>query len=126
MDNLSSIEVAATGGRTIVAGRTGEPLLRMPTDVVDLIGACFEHGARSVLLYAENLPERFFDLSSGEAGEILQKLRTYRMRLAVVAPEERVLMTARFREMEREERLAGDFRLFEDEQSAREWLVSGA
>lgn len=42
-------------------------------------------GAGSALLYAPNLTAKF-DLSSREAGAILQKLRDYRIRLAVVCP----------------------------------------
>src|SRR4051794_17880802 len=68
----------------LIEGPPATRLLAAPEDVVDLIGACFEQRVRAVLLYADNLTPRFFDLSSGEAGTILQKLRNYRMRLAVV------------------------------------------
>jgi hypothetical protein len=118
-------EIAA-GGRTTVAGEPGERLLRSPDDIVDVIGACFEHGAQSVLLYAENLPDRFFDLSSGEAGAILQKMRNYHLRLAIVAPEGTVRLTDRFREMALEESRGNDFRVFGDEASAQEWLAAGS
>jgi hypothetical protein len=104
----------------------GEPdtwLLQTPEDIVDVIGACFENEARSVLLYAENLTEGFFDLSSGEAGAILQKLRNYRIRLAIVAPEGETPRSARFREMAAEESKGNDFRVFEDRASAEAWLV---
>ena len=76
-------------------------------------------------LYAENLPHKFFDLSSGDAGVILQKLRTYHVRLAVVAPKERVVPTSRFSEMAAEERRSGQFALFETREAAAAWLATG-
>ena len=94
-------------------------------DVGRLIEDCFSSGARSALLYADNLPHKFFDLSSGQAGIILQKLRTYRVRLAVVAPKERVVTTHRFNEMAAEERRSGQFALFETREAAASWLVTG-
>ncbi len=94
-------------------------------DVGRLIEDCFSSGARSALLYADNLPRKFFDLSSGQAGLILQKLRSYRVRLAVVAPKERVVTTHRFNEMAAEERRSGQFALFETREAAAAWLVTG-
>jgi hypothetical protein len=95
------------------------------TEVGRLIEDCVSSGARSALLYADNLPGKFFDLSSGQAGAILQKLRTYQVRLAVVAPKERVVTSTPFREMLVEERKSGQFALFETRDAAAAWLVTG-
>jgi hypothetical protein len=103
----------------------GTRYLADATDVGRLIEDCFSSGARTALLYAENLPRKFFDLSSGQAGVILQRLRTYRVRLAVVAPKERVLPSQRFTEMAAEERRSGQFALFETRDAAAAWLVTG-
>jgi uncharacterized protein DUF4180 len=124
MEDNASIRVITAGDRTVIAGTPGTPLLSTPDDVVDLIGAALENGAWSLLLYAENLSERFFDLSSGEAGAILQKLRNYHMRLAVVALGGSARMSRMFGEMAREESRGSDFRLFEDEASALAWLAA--
>ena len=94
-------------------------------DVGRLIEDCFSTGVRTALLYADNLPRKFFDLSSGQAGLILQKLRTYHVRLAVVAPKERVVPSPRFNEMAREGRKSGEFALFETRDAAAAWLVTG-
>ncbi len=110
------------GGQTIVEGVPGARLLESSEDIVDVIGGCFEHKARGVLLHAENLTPGFFDLSSGEAGVILQKLRNYRIRLAVVvSPGMR--RSSRFGEMALEESKGGDFRIFEGRDKAIAWLV---
>ena len=37
-----------------------------------------------MIIHQESLGERFFDLSSGYAGEILQKFSNYQMKLAIV------------------------------------------
>jgi hypothetical protein len=91
-----------------------------------LLEACFEARARAALLYAENLPPAFFDLSSGAAGEVLQKLRTYGgIRLAVVAaPDGPVRPSSRFGEMAAEERWKGHFALFDTADEARAWLAA--
>ncbi|MEV4638356.1 DUF4180 domain-containing protein [Actinoplanes sp. NPDC049548] len=54
-----------------------------PQDALDLIGAAFGR-ADTVAVAAQRLDERFFRLSSGLAGEIMQKFVNYRIRLAVV------------------------------------------
>ena len=73
------------------------------------------------MLYSENLPGRFFDLSSGEAGAILQKFRNYTIRLAVVCASS-VQLSRRVGEMVEEERRGRNFGLFETRDSARQWL----
>jgi hypothetical protein len=105
-----------------------EPGMRYLADANDvgrLIEDCVSAGARSALLYADNLPGKFFDLSSGQAGVILQKLRTYKVRLAVVAPTERVVASTLFKEMLVEERKSGQFAMFETRDAAAAWLVTG-
>lgn len=124
MEDNTGIRVITAGDQAIIAGTPGVRLLNRADDVLDLVGAGYEHRARALLLYAENLPEHFFDLSSGEAGALLQKLRNYHLRLAVVAPAESVPMSKMFEVMAREESRGGDFRLFEDEESAVAWLAA--
>jgi hypothetical protein len=80
-------------------------------------------GARTALLYADNLPRKFFDLSSGRRGSS-PEARTYRVRLAVVAPRSGGPST-RFNEMAMEERKSGQFALFETRDAAAAWLVTG-
>jgi hypothetical protein len=113
------------GGATTVEGQPDAPLMSNADDVVHVLKACFSAGTRAALLYAENLPEAFFDLSSGQAGAILQKLRTYGVRLAVVSPPGRVRASTRFGEMVAEESRGRHFGLFESRDAAREWLAEG-
>lgn len=116
------IKLAETASPHFVEGVPDQPFLRDTGDVSRLIEACFSNRITSALLYAPNLPARFFDLSSGEAGAILQKLRTYRIRLAVVCPPGTVKFSSRFGEMATEESRTGYFNVFESTEKAREWL----
>jgi len=110
------------GGVTAVEGPPGAPLMERAGDVDRVLEACFSSGTREALLYADNLPGGFFDLSSGEAGAILQKLRNYGVRLAVVVPPGRAF-SSRFGEMLAEERQGRHFALLETRDAARAWLA---
>ena len=106
-------------------GVPGAPLMRAAEEYTEVIGACFEHGARAVLLYAANLPARFFDLRSGDAGVILQKFRQYRIRLAVVAAPDAPPLSRRFQELLIDERRGHDFTVVPDRAAAVAWLQRG-
>ncbi|AGL14399.1 DUF4180 domain-containing protein [Actinoplanes sp. N902-109] len=59
------------------------PRIASPQDALDLIGAAFA-GAEVVAVPVSRLDPGFFTLSTGLAGEIMQKFVNYRLRLAVV------------------------------------------
>ena len=109
-------------GVRFLEGPPDRPLLRSTEDATLLVEACFSMRAKAALLYTPNLTQKFFDLSSGEAGAILQKLRNYRIRLAAVCPPGSVRFSSRFGEMAAEESRTGYFEVFEDAGAAREWL----
>jgi hypothetical protein len=58
--------------------------LRGAGDVLDVIGTAIGHGAELVLLPTERLPDDFFTLRTGLAGEIAQKFVNYRIRLVIL------------------------------------------
>jgi hypothetical protein len=116
------LTVSEEAGVRFVEGPPGLPLMRSVEDSTLVLEACFSHRVGSALLCAPNLPEKFFDLSSGEAGAILQKLRNYRVRLAVVCPRDTVRFGRMFGEMAAEESRTGYFQVFESATPAREWL----
>lgn len=75
------------------AHRYGVPVLTCAPDgppltsggqVVDLIGEALHRGAELVVVPASRLPDEFFTLRTGQAGEIVQKFVNYRLRLVVV------------------------------------------
>ena len=97
----------------------GEPLVRKPDDAARIVESCWASKSRAALLYPEHLTPRFFDLSSAEAGIILDKLRRFRIRLAVVCPPGEVEFSSRFREI-----LCDDFQIFDTRAAACDWLTS--
>jgi len=109
-------------GLRVVEGVPDQPFMTRVEDVTRLLEACFSSRARCALLHARNLTDGFFDLSSREAGEILRKLRTYGVRLAVVCPPGSVRFSTKFDEMRTEERQKGYFSVFETRDAARAWL----
>ena len=111
-------------GVVAVEGAPGHPALAEPGDVDRLLEVCFGANCGAALLYAENLPPAFFDLSSGAAGVILQKLRQYGVRLAVIRGPEAGAVSSRFGEMVAEERTRRDFGLFTSRAEARAWIAS--
>jgi hypothetical protein len=116
---LAFAQAGATGA---VEGPPGEPLLATADEVRLVIEACFEQGARAALLYAPNLPPAFFDLSSGEAGSLLQRLQNYQIRLALVVAAG-TPMSSRFRELLAESQQGRDFGVFASREAAIAWLA---
>jgi len=55
-----------------------------PDDMLDIMADIGYDQSQGVIIHRKNLPEEFFDLKTGLAGEILQKFSNYRMRLAIV------------------------------------------
>lgn len=111
----------AVNGKYFIEGNAGQPLLQQVDDITKVIEACFNYQTKRVLLYSKNLTDHFFDLSSLEAGEILQKFRNYKIRLAVVIGP--IQLSSAFRDLMVEENRNQFFRLFEDREKAEAWLT---
>lgn len=94
-------------------------------DAMEMVSACFEAGTRNLLLDHGTLPPDFFDLSTGVAGELVQKLINYGIRAAVVVPDDE-MHSQRFREFARESLRSGSFRVLPDRRSAVDWLAAGS
>ncbi len=109
-------------GASFIEGQPEEAFLLKADDAPLLVEACFSAQAEAALLYPRNLTPGFFDLSSGEAGAILQKMRNYRLRLAVVCEPGSVQFSSRFGEVVAEERRSSSFGVFGSRSEALEWL----
>ena len=106
----------------MIEGPPSQPWLTSAADWKQVVEACAVARTSDALLHPANLPAAFFDLSSGIAGEYLQKWRNYRIRVAVVAPPGSIAASSRFGEMVAEEAGRRDFRLFETREAAVAWL----
>ena len=98
----------------------GEPV-GSAGDALGIVAACIENGTYRLLLESRHLPPAFFELRTGLAGEVLQKLQNYRIRVAGVFPSEEGYGD-RFRELLREARSGSTFRAFADRELAEAWL----
>ncbi|NTU79953.1 MAG: DUF4180 domain-containing protein [Chloroflexales bacterium] len=106
-----------------VEGPAGQPLLTTVADVNRVIEACWSHHVGAIILYAANLTPHFFDLSSGEAGTILQKLQDYQLRLAVVCLPGEVTLSRWFSDLLAEEQRGRAFGVFPSRADALAWLA---
>jgi len=79
-----------TGARTALF-REGEVAIKTSQDALDLISSAkFEAGCNSAIIEKACICNEFFDLSSGIAGEILQKFVNYGLRIAIVGDFENI------------------------------------
>ena len=116
------LSVIEEGGVLVVEGVPDQRFMVRADDATLVLEACLSNKVRLALLYDKNVTDGFFDLSSGEAGVVLQKLRNYGVRLALVCPLGSAQFSSRFGEMVAEEQRRDQFRVFETRQAAREWL----
>lgn len=62
----------------------GEIILHTLQDALDIMGNAHYHDCMKVLIHKDNIHEKFFDLKTKFAGEVLQKFINYQMRLAII------------------------------------------
>ncbi len=91
-------------------------------DPVAAVRACIEAGHRSLLFAEGALPDAFFDLRTGMAGEVVQALVNYSLRMAAVVPAVDA-HGARFAEFAGEANRGHRFRFCPDPGQARAWLA---
>ncbi len=100
-----------------------EPDSTQPVDPVAAVMRCIEEGARALLLDRSALPAAFFDLRTGVAGELAQKLVNYHIRMAGVIPDLSA-HSLHFREFVREADVGRQLRFFATRQEAIDWLCT--
>jgi len=90
-------------------------------DALSIVSASYEMNTNRVLLRDRQLPAEFFELQTGFAGEFIQKLVNYQIKIACVF-EDRRPFGDRFREYVAEAKRGRQFRSFADEGEAIAWL----
>ena len=79
-----SFQRASNAGQPALVLDTEGPLLRTEDDARDVIQETFGTGIRLAVVPVERLDPDFFVLRTGVAGDFVQKLVQYRLRLAIV------------------------------------------
>ena len=92
-----------------------------PLDPNQAVTACIESGADALLLDQKALTPDFFDLSSGVAGNLVQRLQNYGIRMAAVVPSTAAHSRA-FQEFAMEANTGSRFRFFPTREDAIAWL----
>lgn len=110
-----------TGGVVVVEADPTALVIPRARDFADVLEVCLSARSRAVLLYPANLPGDFFDLSSGIAGDLLEKIQRFNVRLAIVAPADAVKRSTRFHEI-----LNQHLALFDTREAAVDWLTRPA
>lgn len=59
-------------------------LIKNAQDGLDVLMDCYYQNFDKLILHEKNITPDFFDLSSGLAGEMLQKFSNYRVQLSIV------------------------------------------
>ena len=117
------MQLIEKNGVRYISGLKDSKLIEKEQDVNLVMEAAYEKDADRAMLYKENLPAEFTKLGSGQAGMVLHKFMTYRMKLAVVVDKEDT-EKGKFAEMVTEVNMHNNlFHVFTDAQSAEEWLV---
>lgn len=113
--------VEITNGRYIEIFSCETPVQTVQ-DALDLVALCGEHDASRLMIHAAALSEEFFRLRTGVAGEILQKLVNYHIKMAAMLPD-LAAMRGKFRDMAAEAGRGSQFRVFDNRQEAESWLL---
>jgi PadR family transcriptional regulator, regulatory protein AphA len=119
---MTPYRVRTVGNTIIVESLPGGFRLRLEQDALDLIAACGANGTNLLLLHDQNIPDDFFDLSTGLAGQLLLKFGIYAIRVAAVVSPQRSRY-GKFPEMMVEQNRGNEFRFFFDQNDAEEWLL---
>lgn len=89
-------------------------------DILDLMGSAYP--LRKYIIYQSNLNPDFFDLSSGIAGGILQKIVNYHIKAAFIV-DYKSIKSERFKELIYETNTNEEYRFFESEEEGLRWLL---
>jgi hypothetical protein len=78
------IEYRVINGRKIALPSYENFLISCTQDAVDLLGETGSEECSRIIIHETNLHPDFFVLSTGLAGDILQKFSNYQVRLAII------------------------------------------
>lgn len=91
-------------------------------EATQIIADCMEHRTNAVMIDEGALPESFFRLRTGVAGELMQKLGQYHVTAALVMDVRHAV--GKFKEMLLESNRGQSFRSFTDLAEAECWLLA--
>jgi hypothetical protein len=117
-----NITLITSGPVSYAIPEQGSLLLETVQDGLDLLSEIGQGGADRLILHAGNINPLFYDLSSGFAGELLQKFANYHVRVAVVGPLPFEVSTS-FHEWKTECNRGRQVRFAETLEEAVAWII---
>lgn len=109
-------------GRTFIECIQGKLLVASEQDILDLFADSYEYNSSLFLLYESNFHPGLFDLKTGLAGAVFQKVAVYRAKAAVVL-DTGIEKNKRFEEYMYECNQGNQVRFFTDREKAVKWLI---
>lgn len=91
------------------------------SDVLDIISFCISNDSKLLLLRKGVLTEEFMNLRTGLAGIVLQKLVNYHIKATAVIDIE---LQGRFKELVFELNKSNNFRIFNNNRDAENWILN--
>ena len=90
--------------------------------MLDLLAFAGERATNLLLLYESNFAPAFYDLSTGLAGEIVQKFSNYQIRAAIIGTFNSI-QSGKFREFMIESNKGHQLHFVSKEDAAVQWLI---
>lgn len=100
-----------------------EPPIQTEQQALDIMSLCVENGTNLLMIHAPAISESFFRLSTGVAGDILQKMINYHITTVFVLTES-IMLPTRFLEMMLEANKGEQYRFYYATHEAEQWLLS--
>lgn len=91
------------------------------SDVLDIISVCISNDIKLLMLREGALTEDFMNLRTGLAGVVLQKFMNYHIKVSAVIESE---IEGRFKELIYELNKTNNFRVFDSNIDAENWILS--
>lgn len=116
------VELQTISDKPFVASCSSTQFIRTARDILELLAWGSEHATNLFLLEDVNFVPEFYDLKTGLAGELLQKLSNYGARLAIVGSFGMVT-SVRFRELMAESNKGSHVHFAQGKDEAITWLT---
>lgn len=79
-----NIDILNPFGNSIAEIQSDDIEIMNAQDALDILVNCAYQGAQKIIIHEKNIIPEFFNLSSGIAGEVLQKFSTYNAHLSII------------------------------------------
>jgi hypothetical protein len=116
------VAIQSQSEKPLMASCSSIQFIRTAQDFLELLALGMEHESNLFMLDDFNFVPEFYDLKTGLAGEVLQKLSNYSARLAIVGTFD-IVTSVRFRELMAESNKGSEVHFAQSRDEAITWLT---